>query len=155
MTTPALKSLNVSSLNHHHTYKPASRPGLQGILWILNSYSSYSAMLKMKFRKENRTKSGFTFLKMICWEEAPFRILWDCKFLKYGVNTDKTPNITVGGRGAHLISLDYPSANDASVWCTAITCVQIYLAIYLAFITLFRATTSPYIYYTYQGWAIG
>lgn len=64
MTTPALKSLNVSSLNHHHTYKPASRPGLQGILWILNSYSSYSAMLKMKFRKENRTKSGFTFLKM-------------------------------------------------------------------------------------------
>lgn len=45
---------------------------------------------------------------------------------KHGVNSNRTPNITVGGRGAHLISLDYPSANVASVWCTAITCSNIF-----------------------------
>lgn len=37
----------------------------------------------MKFRMENGTKSGINFYKdEICGEEAPIRILWDCKFLK-------------------------------------------------------------------------
>lgn len=144
------RSLNVSSLNHH-TYKPASCPGLQGIFWILTSYSSYSVTLKMKFKKENGTKSGNTWLGWDLLRRGTYQnplglqILWVRSELirlqksQFGQTVDEVLTQSFLWTILVLMKLSLTLGHN----------VFEYLWPYIStFITLFRATTSPYIHYT-------
>lgn len=148
-----------------HTSQPAALDCKES-LRILNSYSSSSDAEDEISERRNGTKSGIYFVKTGSVEKgkAPLSAVCDYKFLKVwselrreATMCNLEPDIRVWpdcGRCVHLIgSSDCPSANDAPVWCKAITHIWIPLAIYLYFHYLVLCH-HIIIHYTYKGWEI-